>query len=447
MRLEADLLERLASGGGKPLEFADHIGGAAVVADIFERLGVENHVGSHRKRLDVGRWILRHHQLLGGVLQAAEVVPVDAVERQAELVPKREFVVAHLVPERLGVRRVATIGIDFKPGDENRLLVALAIGGSAPLVVEIIPHAVGGRFQGDDGVGERQNRGADRSDGVFGLVHARVGPESHLGEVSHGQVGAADVARMRRHRQREYAVPAMDAVERRRTRNFLKLRATLAAVILLREVVDCEFEEVVDGGGGVGRLRAHCGVPERAVHQLNPHHVDLDKRGAAHLPRLQHDKTDGFAGDTLPLERLEHAALRRVEGEIDGGESGFVLDFDVGNRPKFKIVLETEAVERFGRHVGGETRVAEHRHREMEDACSDADIAPVAAAAAPGNRVVLSEELAVSAAASLVFSAHERKRSVVSHKSVFHSFFCDKDTVAGRGARAYRAGNGFLRLI
>ena len=96
-------------------------------------------------------------------------------------------------------------------------------------------------------------------------------------------------------------------------------------------------------------MRHDSGIPALLVHHLNPCHIVLGQRGAAPLPRLQHDNLYRLA---LRAQLLEHAAkysLRIVQHELHIAAALLRLDGDKRRGIEWEIVFGTQLYQ-FGKH-------------------------------------------------------------------------------------------------
>lgn len=84
-------------------------------------------------------------------------------------------------------------------------------------------------------------------------------------------------------------------------------------------------------------------MPVAPVARLYPGHVYLYESGAAPLASLEHDDTDGVAGQAVGLHHGGDASLRGVENEGYVGAEGLVLDDAALGAPVLEVVPAAQA--------------------------------------------------------------------------------------------------------
>ena len=111
----------------------------------------------------------------------------------------------------------------------------------------------------------------------------------------------------------------------------------------------------------MAHLRADERIPVGGEHALDPHHIHLCHSRAAPLARLQQNRADGAASQTLTLESGQQPPLGIVEHEAHAAPPAFVLDVDTRCRPVGEIMAEAQQLPLSARPHTRQRRVVSHR--------------------------------------------------------------------------------------
>ena len=309
------------------------------LVELFLNKGI---IATHAEGFARIAGILGHHQLMAAVFTPLAVVPVDLLQRAA-VVPERSLILVHLHPQRRGIIHLQPVDVNLVPRHEHRLLVTASLLCPQPLVMEVVPHAIGGGLDHNHRLGLQRDAATHTAHHIIGVVHGTRLPVGHLAQVGHRDVIAAHRILAAGTAGEHQAVALLELLDVGLSLKFSEPHIVLAIIQqFVRIMTQQQVVHALDAFAGGMQVPADEAVPPLVPHQLHPRHVHLHQRRAAPLARLQQDDAHWAARNALRLHHCQQPPLRPVEHKPHIAAAHLILDGDTAGAPELKVLPDAE---------------------------------------------------------------------------------------------------------
>ena len=282
--------------------------------------------------------VLGHHQLMGAVLPALGVIPVDLFQC-ASGTPQFSFIVIHPLPQGRRIVNIQPIDTYFMPWHEHWFLVAAVLASPEPLVVKVVAHAVCSGLENNDRLGFESNAAAHASHQVIGTVHRTLLPESHLAQVRHRYVITSHGVLAARTTREHQTITADDllhvglSLELGEPQLFFAFVKQFHGIVPQQQVI-----HPLDALARSMQMTANEAVPPLVPDKLHPCQIHLNQRRATPLASLEQYDAHRTSRRALCLHCRQQAPLWPVEHQRHVASAHLVLDGHTASTPIFKIL-------------------------------------------------------------------------------------------------------------